>query len=478
MNLPSIPADAFPDEQKSRRATPQLGREWRMKNWGAGAFIIALWTMVLGHLGNDWRFDPEYRFGWFVPVMMAIVLATRFGINRPTLTANRARLSPGTLSVFLGMLVAWPVIRIIGIANPDWHLFTWITTLSGIALTLIIFHSIGGKKMVYHYGVPFLLVAAVVPWPFILEQQLIATLKGTNAFLVTEALNLFSIAAIRESGGVISMPNAVLGIEEGCTGIRSLHLCLAVALFWGEWFRLSIKGRSTLVGTAFLVAILVNVVRTLSLAMIAHYSGAEALAKWHDQAGLIAQASVVAICWILTGWLIARNQRWSRARFKKSPKPEPAGKKTPDNSDGIRLKGIAFCLAALWVLCSEAGARYWFMIASDNAAIESPQRWQWSVPPNIEGIKQQNIPQQWMSLLVADDGFSGIWKDKEQSRVRYLYSFHWQEGRPAALFATHHRPEDCLPGSGFELIGSAKRVTFETSGGTSIRTQSLLVSIL
>lgn len=411
------------------------------------------------HLAIDWRFDPEYRFGWFIPVMMAIILVTRFNTNRPSLTANRARLTKSALLFFVGTMALWPAIRIIGIANPDWHLLTWITSLSAITLTLITMHAVGGGKMLRHYGVPFLMVVAVIPWPYLLEQQLIAVLKGANAAIVIEVLHAFGIAAIGEPGGIITIPGAVLGIEEGCTGIRSLHLCLAVALFWGEWFRLSFKGRLALIGLAFGVAIIVNVVRTLSLAMIAHYFDAQTLEQWHDQIGILAQACVVAVCWILTGWIISRKQKWSRARFKNNAKSESAS-----NNAGtavVRVKGLAFCLAAIWILGSEAGARYWFARGGESETAVSRHKWKWSLPPDIKGIEQQKLPRQWMSLLAADHGFAGRWIDEGQRRVRYLYSFHWQEGRPAALFATHHRPEDCLPASGFEMAGEPERVSFE-----------------
>ena len=431
-----------------------------MKNWGALALMVALWSVVMTHLAVDWRFDPEYRFGWSVPAMLAGILANRLGKGRPSLTANRARMPMAVFLISLAALAAWPITRVIGIANPDWHLITWLTAMTGLILTLATLHSMGGAKMIRQYGIPFLMVIAVVPWPFFLEQHLIATLKGINATIVTELLHLAGIAAVREPGGIISMANAVLGIEEGCTGIRSLHLCLAVALFWGEWFRLPLKGRASLVGLAFIVAIVVNVARTVSLALIAHRSGTEALDQWHDVAGILAQVIVVGICWILTGWLIARRQRWSRSRF--------LNEKSAANSEaapvvaGIRLRGIAFCLATVWILGSEAGARFWFS-RTPGDQMESVQPWRWSIPPAIEGLRPMRLPTQSKTLLAADEAFAGTWSENTRNRPRYIYGFHWLEWRPAALFATHHRPEDCLPGSGFELIGPPQRVSFNTN---------------
>ncbi|MCB1095235.1 MAG: exosortase/archaeosortase family protein [Verrucomicrobiae bacterium] len=461
MSSQTITASTLDPGQSSNQAAAQLGREWRLKNWGALLFIAGLWTVVLMHLAVDWRFNPEYRFGWFAPVMMALVLASRLGKGRPRLTANRARMPRTVFWFFVTALAAWPLTRMVGIANPDWHLFSWITVISGLILTLATLHSMGGTKMMRHYGIPFLMVAAVVPWPFFLELHLISTLKSINAMIVTEVLQLSGIAAVRETGGIITMPNAVLGIEEGCTGIRSLHLCLAVALFWGEWFRLPLKGRASLVAFAFLVAILVNVVRTVSLAVIAHQSGPEVLDQWHDLAGIFAQAIVVGICWMLTGWLIARQQRWSRNRFLKSSNSE--SREAPMQVASVRLKGIVFCLATVWILGCETGARFWFNRPTGDQRASQP--WRWSIPPSIDGLRPMRLPPQWRALLAADGTFAGTWIDKSKNRIRYLYSFHWQEGRPAALFATHHRPEDCLPGSGFELVGSPERVAFPTKNG-------------
>ena len=129
----------------------------------------------------------------------------------------------------------------------------------------------------------------------------------------------------------------------------------------------------------------------------------------------------------------------------------------------VRLKGIVFCLATVWILGCETGARFWFNRPTGDQRASQP--WRWSIPPSIDGLRPMRLPPQWRALLAADGTFAGTWIDKSKNRIRYLYSFHWQEGRPAALFATHHRPEDCLPGSGFELVGSPERVAFPTKNG-------------
>ena len=427
------------------------------------------------HLAVDWRFDPEYRFGWFVPVMMAFVLAARFRKGRPKLNANRARLSRTEFVAWSGMLVSWPLLRVVGIANPDWHMFSWITVLTAIGMTMLTLHSVGGMRLLRCYGVPFLMVAAVVPWPFVLEQHLINGLKAVNAFVVTEILHLCGTAAVRESGGIIVMPNAILGIEEGCTGIRSLHLCLAVALFWGEWFRLSMKNRAALVGGAFLIAIMVNVVRTLSLAMLGQHYGRDALEQWHDRVGLLAQVVVVTVCWVLTGWLIARSQRWSRGRFRNGERPETNRKH--EFSRPVRLRGWVFCAAAIWIVGSEATARLWFERSNFGPA-NAQLRWNWRMPPAIDGLRREHLPARWITVMAADGGYAGSWLRDTDGRRRYIYGFHWREGRPAAIFATHHRPEDCLPGSGFDLVDGPTRVAFETKGETNLRAQPLPFSFV
>jgi hypothetical protein len=55
-------------------------------------------------------------------------------------------------------------------------------------------------------------------------------------WLTVAFLNLFQITAVQH-GNVIEVKSGLLGIDEACSGIRSLQATVMVSLFLGELYR-------------------------------------------------------------------------------------------------------------------------------------------------------------------------------------------------------------------------------------------------
>jgi hypothetical protein len=64
--------------------------------------------------------------------------------------------------------------------------------------------------------------------------------------LTVASLNLFHISAVQH-GNVIEVKTGLLGIDEACSGIRSLQATLMVSLFLGELYRAATLRRVVLI---------------------------------------------------------------------------------------------------------------------------------------------------------------------------------------------------------------------------------------
>src|SRR5207244_441830 len=84
---------------------------------------------------------------------------------------------------------------------------------------------------------------------------------------------------------LVEIATGVLGVEEACSGIRSLQATFMASIFLGEWYRLRVGARLVLVGIGILAAFLSNVVRTIALSISAVRSGQSAVDALHDTAG-------------------------------------------------------------------------------------------------------------------------------------------------------------------------------------------------
>src|SRR5262249_31214461 len=128
------------------------------------------------------------------------------------------------------------------------------------------------------------------------EEFVIHGLTQAATLATVAALHLFHIAAVQH-GNVIELKNGLLGVDEACSGIRSLQATLVVSLFFSEIYRAPWPRGILLVLCGALIAFLCNVGRTLALSAVAAKSGVEAISGWHDPLGFAALAICLALVW-------------------------------------------------------------------------------------------------------------------------------------------------------------------------------------
>ena len=94
--------------------------------------------------------------------------------------------------------------------------------------------------MLVAFPIGFFFVA--VPWVTPMEAPIIQGLMHAIAALASETANLFGIPAQLE-GNLIRVSTGLVGVNEACSGVRSLQTALMIGLLFGELKRLSIWRR-------------------------------------------------------------------------------------------------------------------------------------------------------------------------------------------------------------------------------------------
>jgi exosortase/archaeosortase family protein len=232
--------------------------------------------------------------------------------------------------------------------------------------------------------------------------------------------------------------------------VRSLQAALMAALAMGELFRLKAGARAALVGIAFLAALLTNVARTTFLALSAAHDGIGAVAKWHDPAGF----AVLTVCLIA----IAVCANFLHGRYGRGvPEATPASLPPLPVAAGGALTA--------WLVLIVAGGELWFYQAAEGRL----DGWTIQPPP---GAKAQTLPEASLALLGCDRTRAATWRDRAGAEWT-LFFLEWFPSRSrTALLARTHRPEICLPGSGY--TESAERRMIEVrAGGHDLRFQSM-----
>ena len=229
-------------------------------------FLVALWFGLCRELSGEWSVNEQYNFGWFVPFFAAYLFWLRWQ-DRPQIEIRspkseiRNRQTIAALLAIPALLLLLPV-RLFEIANPEWRLLAWIHAFAVVTLTLLLLWSAGGRAWLHHFAFPVAFIFIAVPWPTALEIPVIQGLMRLVAHVAAETAMLLGTPAQVE-GNLIRVSNGLVGVNEACSGIRSLQTSLMIGLLFGEVKRLSVLRRLTLVVCAAVIALLANFLRAV-----------------------------------------------------------------------------------------------------------------------------------------------------------------------------------------------------------------------
>lgn len=419
---------------------------WRLRlTW---LLFGALGVLLCLHLRVHWMENPQYSFGILVPALAGYALYRRW-LLRP---------APGSPPAFAWKWCAFPLaflflpLWLVAQPNPDWRLVSWLLTADLLAFALLSWTATGGVAWLRHFAFPTCFLATAVPWPSGLEAPIIQGLMHFVAGLTVAALNLAGMPALQH-GNVIEIGTGLLGVDEACSGVRSLQATLMAALFLGELYGFRWPRRFWLLGAGLGVAIATNAARAFFLAWQASRQGLGAVDRWHDPAGY----TVMTACFVAL-WLIAVAMRPGL--------PEPAAASDPPPA---RLLPLSTLLALLgWFALVLAGTEAWFRSSGPPPGKQWTFRW----PKEQTGFQKLPIAPETAAQLRYDYGEGAAWKDATGAPW-LAYHFQWASGPSRSrLLARMHRPENCLPATGWQMTRSGGTLLVE-AGGLSVPFQAL-----
>ena len=414
----------------------------------ASCCALIAWGAAIRILWNDWRIDPQYSYGPLVPILMLGLLVKRWE-DRPAAVPICHK--EGGLALIVMLLSALLLALVIPMAeaNPDWRPLGIIAVGLVILLSLSLIFLIGGNPWLRHFSFPILFFLIAVPWTRNTEQAIMGLLMSWNASVTTELLHWAGFEAVRQ-GNLILLPAGILGVEEACSGIRSLQSGMMVALFFGEIFRLPWTRRFFLLLLAICAAMAGNIIRSILLAWIASTQGITAVASWHDPAGLIVLLLSVGV--VLGCALLWKNPRLGDESISHQARLSPL----PKNPDFLP----ALIAVTLLMIVSLVGTEGWFRVHEQGAT--ENLNWELQQRKVGAGVSAVSIPSETLRMLFHPTGFSEHWsRNSEEGQVFY---FRWPPGRTAVQAVSMHNPEACLSGIGMHVQKPLDPFVYENQG--------------
>src|SRR5882757_1201960 len=412
-------------------------------------FLGALWFGLCRELSGEWSVNEQYNFGWFVPFFALYLFWLRWQDRPSALTSNlKSHIAYSAALAIAALLLLLPL-RLFEIANPEWRLLALVHALAVVTLTLLLLCRAGGKAWLRHFAFPVAFIFIAVPWPTALETPVIQGLMRLVAHVAAETAMLLGTPAQVE-GNLIRVSNGLVGVNEACSGIRSLQTSLMIGLLFGEVKRLSVLRRVALVACAGAIALLANFVRAVFLVMVAATENLSEVSRWHDIAGysIIAFVFVAALA---LAYLLGKHNRTvaagvSRAKMQVQPTRLP-----------IQFSAWYVLAALCWLLFTEIGTASWYRLHERN--LISGIRWNVQWPEQAPNFCKLKIDNEIRAVLRFDEGDAAAWtisspvNTTEPNTVPCsLYVFRWNPGKNSALLANLHRPDVCLPASGWKQV--------------------------
>jgi exosortase/archaeosortase family protein len=497
-----------------------------------------LWFTLINHLRVEWSVNPQYAYGWAVPFLCLYLLwgkaetlkteilkssthkaevrGPRSVVSSPVVSGPAFSFSAFQLLSFFLLSFLYLPTRLIQEANPEWRLVSWALAFEVIGLTLLLlkitdhrttdhrttdhgprttspisrftFHV---SRITHHASrfpfqlsafsfsasvFPILFFLVAVPWPTFIEGPLVQGLMRANVGATIELLALTGVPAIQH-GNVIEIANGVVGIDDACSGIRSLQAALMLSLFFGEVYRLAVRRRLVLVVLGFLLAFAFNVGRTLLLTQVAAAKGIGAMATWHDPAGV----TILVACFLCL-WLIAKGLR-GKAEMLKAETLKSSVQRTEDRGQRAEVSGSlgkmgkaesrkqksepvfarfqyvsfsAFQLCSIfltfWLILVEAGTELWYR--SHEWGVPKTGAWKVELPRDNPTFRDLPLSDKTKQFLRYDEAFNGAWQQADGQKWQAIF-LRWNPGRIAVQLAKSHTPEVCLTAAGRDLVSQS-----------------------
>lgn len=281
----------------------------------SGALLVAFafWGFVTWDQSHWWRAKEDYGFGWLVPAFVAYVLHERWGRITEAARACAAPGSPragGLAGGALGLLAGAAMLGGAGLfllgafyragAGPSYPGTLAITLgTASLVLPLLFINAPEAPSTARSRGVfddarvklvslllfPVLVWLVSAPMVSVVENNLslfLLTKVTTVVFFVFDLLGL----TIEQQGNVLVLPTGQVGVEDACSGIRSLTACLFAGSFLASVFLDSLGKKIALVAASMVFAVITNLLRSLFLTSWAYNHGPQAIEGFvHDAAG-------------------------------------------------------------------------------------------------------------------------------------------------------------------------------------------------
>ncbi|KXU34179.1 hypothetical protein AXK12_07845 [Cephaloticoccus capnophilus] len=436
-----------------------------------GGNIALLWP--------HWRTNPDLSHGFFVPILFFLLLREGMQQPRPRYLPAHWLKTLATLGLLTGGLLAILAGGLYSAAVGWSHSLVVFTMTAGgcmlLCATLLVLSDTRWRLVPFCWpvlvGIGLWLLCAPIP-PGTYSRLIVALQLMVTEHVIT-ALHLLGIIATQQ-GNIIELATTQVGIEEACSGVRSLISCVFAGFFFSASLVRQTWARVLIIGLSAPLALVMNFLRSLTLTLMAN-AEMDITGTLHDVTGFAVLGITAAL---LSGLAILLDRPGPEALAdseKPSSEAAPARDKparTPRLFPKLDSLGLASglgltCLLVLgFILLTRAPEES----AQQPDLLELlPSRaagWQVNANPKLyqfSGVLQtENL---------AERTYRKRTEDGRDLQIT-IYLAYWEPGSTSVSQVAMHTPDACWPGAGWTLVedGTRPREALRLAGDQSLPT--------
>ena len=459
--------------------------------------VAGCWIWMVWACAGEWSNNQDYNYGWFVAPLALYFWWKRSacapsgsGVTRggerpmPAVTSDKWPVTNAPSGerrwlawvVIAGsLLLIWPV-EVVRQTPIHWRPVLWTIGLIAFANTLAVTWLTGGRAAMRRVAFPAAFMFLAIPWPTFLENAVSFPLMQLVTRWSVGILHLLGYPATA-AGTTIMLPNCTVGVEEACSGLRSLQTALMVGFAAGELARLRLPARCALLLVAFAMALAGNQLRVIVLALAGISGGNEAVKNIHDIAGYmvltVLLVGVGSAAWVMEK-VGPRDEESKRPKDEERNEARGGGTRAnQERHEGAKAEKREGEKAGR----PESGRAGWLVLGIAVAAMVVAHGWFWwrgslAAPPVPAMLSpansgdfqaDANVPGEILGILQPDEyRYIREVRDGVPGKVAG-YHFYWRP-RKGNANQLYHRPDACMPGAGWRLDGKVTRQVLDIGG--------------
>jgi exosortase len=249
----------------------------RTSDWLFIGVIALVFTPAVLAMAEVWGRLDYYSHGYFIP-LVALWAATSKRFVLAKLPAERDRRGLGVLAFALALNLAGMA------ASALW--------LEGLSVVLAVAGALlftRGAAWLRTLTFPVGFLVFMIPLPYALVTPIITKLQLFVSTAAVSLLHEMGVSILRE-GNVLELPGGEsLFVAEACSGITSIITFLPLAVFLAYFTERTLARRAVLVALVVPVAMLGNLLRVVTIVLVARDYGVTAATEGpvHEAAGFL-----------------------------------------------------------------------------------------------------------------------------------------------------------------------------------------------